>query len=144
MSGTDHHVPRGALEAMAFRFRVLLLVLYLAVAVAVFWAGGTEDSDVAILTVPSFAFAFLVGFLSPRVAPLLPPVALAGAIAIGGATESFDNEYGGLNFIGGLLIAELCIAIGMWNRRRRRRLAEDAWLPPRAGRGSSTTGDGEQ
>ena len=36
------------------------------------------------------------------------------------------NEYGGLNFSGGLLIAEICIAIDMWNRRRRR-LADEAW-----------------
>jgi hypothetical protein len=127
MAGTDQpHVPRGALEAATFRFRVPLLILYTVVAAAAFWAGGTEDSDVAILTVPSFAFAFLVGFLSPRIAPLLPPVALASAIAIGSATDSFDNEYGGLNFTGGLLIAEICIAIGMWNRRRRR-LADEAW-----------------
>ena len=124
---TDHpHVPRGALEATTFRFRVPLLVLYTVVAAAVFWAGGTEDSDVAILTVPSFALAFLVGFLSPRIAPLLPPVALGAAVAIGRATDSFDNEYGGLNFSGGLLIAEICIAIGIWNRRRRR-LADEAW-----------------
>jgi hypothetical protein len=114
------------LEAVTFRLRVPLVVLYLVVASAVFWAGGKDDSDVAILTVPSFAFAFLIGFLSPRIALLLPPVALAAAIAIGSATESFDNEYGGLNFIGGLVIAEVCIAIGMWNRRRRR-LADEAW-----------------
>jgi hypothetical protein len=124
---TDHpHVPRGVLEATTFRFRVPLLVLYTVVAAAVFWAGGTESSDVAILTVPSFAFAFLVGFLSPRIAPLLPPIALGAAVAIGRATDSFDNEYGGLNFSGGLLIAEICIAIGMWNRRRRG-LADEAW-----------------
>lgn len=90
---TEHpHVPRGALEAVTFRLRVPLVVLYLVVASAVFWAGGKDDSEVAILTVPSFAFAFLIGFLSPRIA----------------------------------LIAEVCIAIGMWNRRRRR-LADEAW-----------------
>jgi hypothetical protein len=123
----DHpFVPRGALEAVTYRLRVPLLVLYTAVATAVFWAGGTADSDVAILTVPSLALAFLVGFLTPRMAPLLPFAALAAAVAIGNATESFDNESGGLNFVGGLLLAELCIAIGMWNRRRRR-LAEEAW-----------------
>jgi peptidoglycan/LPS O-acetylase OafA/YrhL len=125
--GTDDpFVPRGALEEEAFRFRVPLLVLYAAVLVAVFWAGGREDSDLGVLTVPSFAFAFLVGFLSPWIAPLLPPVALAVAIGIGSATGGSDNEYGGLKFVGGLVISEICIAIGMWNRRRRR-LAEERW-----------------
>lgn len=127
MPGTDHpHRPRGALEATTFRFRVLLLVVYTVVAAAVFWASGMEDSDVAILTVPSLALAFLIGFLTPRIAPLLPLVALGAGVAIGRATDSFDNEYGGLNFSGGLLIAELCVAVGMWNRRRRR-LADEAW-----------------
>jgi hypothetical protein len=127
MSGTDHqHVPRGELEAVTFRFRMPLVVVYLLVATAAFWAGGTEDSDVALLTIPSFTLAFLIGFLTPRIALLLPPVALAAAIVIGNATESFDNEYGWLNFSGGLLIAEICMATGMWNRRRRR-LADEAW-----------------
>ena len=105
-----------------------MLVLYTVVAGAVFWAGGTEDSDVAILTVPSFALACLVGYMWPAAGLLLPLVALAGGLGIGSATDSFDNEYGGLNFVGGLVISELCVGLGAWFSPRRDR--GDRAAPP--------------
>jgi hypothetical protein len=90
----------------------------------VFWAGGTEDSAVALLTLPSFVLAGVVGYTWPILGVMAPFVALGGGIAVGNATESFDNEYGALNFPGGLVIAEICVGIGAW----RRNLHDD---PPR-------------
>jgi hypothetical protein len=125
--GTDEHLYRGRVASWTFRLRVPLLVLYTVVAGAAFFGGTTEDSDLAVLSVPGFAFACLVGYLSPAVGPLLALVAFAGGIVAGNTLDGgFENEASGINLIGGLLIAELCIFMGMWNRRRRRRAVE-AW-----------------
>jgi hypothetical protein len=36
-----------------------------------------------------------------------------------------ENEASGINLIGGLLVAEFCVILGGWNRRRRQRAVED-------------------
>lgn len=126
MPDTDEQAYRGLVEAWTFRLRVPLLALYTVVAVSVAWAGTREDSDIAILTVPSFAFACLVGYLSPAVGPLLPLVAFAGGVVAGNTYgDGIENEASGINVIGGLLVAECCVILGGWNRRRRQRAIED-------------------
>jgi hypothetical protein len=123
----DERASRGPVETWAFRLRGPLLALYTVVAVGVAWAGTREESDVAILTVPSFAFACLVGYLSPAVGPLLPLVAFAGGIVISSTyDDGIQNEASGINLVGGLLVAEFCVLLGGWNRRRRQRAVE-AW-----------------
>jgi hypothetical protein len=123
--GTDEHLYRGRVAAWTFRLRVPLLVLYTVVAGAAFFGGTTEDSDLAVLSVPGFAFACLVGYLSPAVGPLLPLVAFASGIVAGNKVDGgFENEASGINLMGGLLIAEFCVFVGMWIRHRRQRAIE--------------------
>jgi peptidoglycan/LPS O-acetylase OafA/YrhL len=116
---TDERAYRGPAEAWLFRLRVPLLALYGVVAVGVAWAGTREDSGIAALTIPSFALASLAGYLSPALSPLLPLVGLAGGmVAANVYSDGIENEASGINLVGGLLIAEVCVFLGRWSRRR--------------------------
>jgi hypothetical protein len=121
----DERGYRGPVAAWTFRLRAPLLALYAAVAVGVAWAGTREDSDLAILTVPSFAFACIVGYISPAGGPPLPLAGFAGGLVVANTySDGVENEASGINLVGGLLVAELCVLLGGWNRRRRQRSIE--------------------
>jgi hypothetical protein len=99
--------------------RAAVLLTGTATLCGAFWAGGTTDSGLDWLILLALPLAGLAGYLSPWAAPLLPPLALALALVVGNRTESFDNDFGALNFVGGLVFSWLSVAVGVLLRATR-------------------------